>query len=164
MEILNTNQIHFDFIEDNVRATSIEDIFQHVEAGLKNLDNKIRFRRIKKVLRLGHEDTSYTIGNGIAVLNAKTFGVNRKVIGFLRLSKPIDFKADDGKQCDLIAVILSPQHHGPLHLRRLSRVSRLLKDTKMVDKLREAEDADVLKILLGSPDAADNTNDIAKAA
>ncbi|MAQ71077.1 MAG: hypothetical protein CL565_02670 [Alphaproteobacteria bacterium] len=164
MHILNTTQIHFDFIEDSIKANTVEDIFQHVEAGLKNLDNKIRFRRIKKILRLGHEETSYTIGNGVAVLNAKTFGVNRKVIGFLRLSKPVDFKADDGKQCDLIAVILSPQNHGPLHLRRLSRVSRLLKDTKIVDKLREAEDVDVLKILLGSPDAADNSKEVAKAA
>ena len=164
MHNIDTTQIHFDFINDNIKASSLDDIFRFVENGLDTVETKIRFKRIKKVLRLGHNETTYTIGNGVAILNAKTFGINRKVVGFMRMKNPIDFKADDGKPCDLIAVVLSPQNHGPLHLRRLSRVSRLLKDKNLVKKLRDAENEDVLEILLGTTNDTTSIKGKAEAA
>ena len=76
-----------------------------------------------------------------------------KFIGFTRLGRPLDFKAADGQDCDLIGVVLSPAYHGGLHLRRLSRLSRLLKEKSFVSKLRDAEDEDVLTILLKEYDS-----------
>src|SRR5580658_9940130 len=87
-------------------------------------------------------------GMGIAIPHGKLGGVERMTGGFARLEKPIDFEAIDDQPVDLIFLLLAPEEAGTEHLKALARVSRLLRDRAMCEKLRGANNADALYALL----------------
>ena len=80
------------------------------------------------------------VGSGIAVPHARLSGLDGLCAVFLRLDRPIDFEAVDERPVDLIFLLLSPETAGADHLRALSRVSRLLRDSEVCRTLRRASD------------------------
>lgn len=94
------------------------------------------------------------MGDGIAVPHARLPGV-KKVIGyFMRLEKPVDFSAVDGRPVDLVFMLLAPEEAGAEHLRALARVSRTLRNPDVCRKLRSTEDASTLHAILTEPAAS----------
>ena len=67
---------------------------------------------------------------------------------FARLERPIPFEAIDDNPVDLVFVLLAPGDAGAEHLRALARVSRLLRDEIICQKLRGTDSADALYALL----------------
>ena len=88
------------------------------------------------------------IGNGIAIPHGKPAGIERLSGIFARLERPVDFEAIDEQPVDLIFVLLAPEGAGADHLKALARVSRLLRDKTVCDKLRTADGADALYAVL----------------
>jgi PTS system nitrogen regulatory IIA component len=67
---------------------------------------------------------------------------------FARLETPIDFEAIDEQPVDLICVLLAPESAGADHLKALARISRLLRDRNVCEKLRGSDSADALYAIL----------------
>ncbi len=88
------------------------------------------------------------VGNGIAIPHGKLPDFKRMYGVFARVDKPLDFEAIDEQPVDLIFLLLAPEGAGADHLKALARVSRLLRDPVMCEKLRGAESADGLYMLL----------------
>lgn len=88
------------------------------------------------------------VGAGIAIPHGKLprLGALRGL--FARLERPIDFEAIDDQPVDLIFLLLAPEAAGADHLKALARVSRLLRDRTICDKLRGTESADALYAVL----------------
>lgn len=95
------------------------------------------------------------IGNGIAIPHGKLRGLDRLVGIFARLERPIPFEAIDDQPVDLIFVLLAPTNAGADHLKALARISRLLRDRSMCEKLRGTDSADALYALLVDYAASD---------
>jgi len=93
------------------------------------------------------------VGRGIAIPHGKLTGIDRIHGMFARLERPIDFEAIDDRPVDLIFLLLAPQSAGADHLKALARVSRLLRDNAVCDKLRAARGADAMYALLTSEPA-----------
>ena len=88
------------------------------------------------------------VGNGIAIPHGKLPELDRLYALFARLEKPIDFDAIDEQPVDLICVLLAPETAGADHLKALARVSRLLRDRAICDKLRGTDSAEAIHSLL----------------
>jgi PTS system nitrogen regulatory IIA component len=88
------------------------------------------------------------IGMGTAVPHGRLTGLVGLHGIFARLEKPIDFEAIDDRTVDLIFLLLTPEDSGADHLKALARVSRLLRDRAMCEKLRGTDNADALYALL----------------
>ena len=88
------------------------------------------------------------IGAGTAVPHARLPGLVQLHGIFARLEKPIDFEAIDDRPVDLIFALLTPDGAGADHLKALARVSRLLRDRAICEKLRGTDRADALYALL----------------
>ncbi len=88
------------------------------------------------------------VGNGIAIPHGKLPGLTRLYGLFARLDKPIDFVAIDGQPVDLIFLLLAPDGAGADHLKALARVSRLLRDRKVCEKLRGSDKPEAIYALL----------------
>ena len=88
------------------------------------------------------------VGNGIAIPHGKLAGLGRLHGLFARLEKPIDFDAIDEQPVDLICLLLAPETAGADHLKALARVSRLLRDPAVCEKLRGSDNADAIYALL----------------
>lgn len=105
-------------------------------------------RGIYDVLAERERHGSTGIGRGIAIPHAKLAELSRLYGLFARLERPIPFDAIDDQPVDLVFVLLAPAASGAEHLRALARVSRLLRDAAICQKLRGTDNADALYALL----------------
>lgn len=88
------------------------------------------------------------VGGGVAIPHGKLASLPRMLGVFARLEKPVDFESIDEQPVDLIFMLLAPASAGADHLKALARVSRLLRDRKICEKLRGSDTADALYALL----------------
>jgi PTS system nitrogen regulatory IIA component len=88
------------------------------------------------------------VGGGVAIPHGKLARLPRLFGVFARLEKPVDFESIDEQPVDLIFMLLAPASAGADHLKALARVSRLLRDRKICEKLRGSDTADALYALL----------------
>ncbi len=58
---------------------------------------------------------------------------------FVRLAKPVDFDAIDGKPVQLVFVLLIPFESATSHVAALAAISRRFRDAALVSRLRKAE-------------------------
>jgi len=87
-------------------------------------------------------------GNGVAIPHGKIEGLERIYGLFARLSEPVDYKAIDGRQVDLVFLLLSPGNAGAEHLKALAAISRVTRDAATLERLRGARSRDALAALL----------------
>jgi PTS system nitrogen regulatory IIA component len=88
------------------------------------------------------------VGRGVAIPHGKLANLKGIVGLFARLEQPVDFEAVDGEPVDLVFTLLAPESAGADHLKALARISRLLRDPAMIEKLRSSHDAKALHDLL----------------
>ena len=105
-------------------------------------------RRIFDVLLERERLGSTGVGNGVAIPHGKLAGLEGLYGLFARLEKPVDFDAIDDEPVDLVFLLMAPESAGADHLKALARVSRLLRDRTICEKLRGSEKADALYGLL----------------
>jgi PTS system nitrogen regulatory IIA component len=113
-------------------------------ATLFKLDERRLFDRLLERERLG----STGIGGGIAIPHGRMPALAAPVGLFARLVQPIDFESIDERPVDLVFLLIAPEGAGADHLKALARVSRLLRDRALVEKLRATDKADALYALL----------------
>ncbi|HEX9466142.1 MAG TPA: PTS IIA-like nitrogen regulatory protein PtsN [Alphaproteobacteria bacterium] len=88
------------------------------------------------------------VGAGIAIPHGKLPSLKRLYGLFVRLETPIDFESIDEQPVDLVFLLLAPGGAGADHLKALARVSRLLRDRTVCEKLRGSDNAEALYALL----------------
>jgi nitrogen PTS system EIIA component len=108
------------------------------------LDERKLFDRLLERERLG----STGIGGGIAIPHGRLAGIDKPHGLFARLAHPVDFDSIDERPVDIVFLLVAPEGAGADHLKALARVSRLLRDRSLVEKLRATESADALYALL----------------
>ncbi len=131
----------------NLRVTSKKQALQELAkraAQLTGHPERAIFEVLIERERLG----TTGVGNGIAIPHGKLPELDRLYALFARLEKPIDFDAIDEQPVDLICVLLAPETAGADHLKALARVSRLLRDRAICDKLRGTDSAEAIHSLL----------------
>jgi PTS system nitrogen regulatory IIA component len=89
------------------------------------------------------------VGRGIAIPHGKVPGLERLYGLLATLKAPIAYEAVDEQPVDLIFLLLAPEAAGAEHLKALARISRLLRDRGVCERLRAARTpAAALAILL----------------
>lgn len=88
------------------------------------------------------------MGNGIAIPHGKLPALDRLHAVFARADRAVEFDAIDDKPVDVIFLLLAPESAGADHLKALARVSRLLRDKGVCEKIRGADSVDAIYALL----------------
>jgi PTS system nitrogen regulatory IIA component len=91
------------------------------------------------------------IGEGVAIPHARLAGLAKPIAGFARLEPPIDFDALDGRPADLVCILLAPDDCGGDHLKALAKVSRVLRNAEVRERLRVARGHDELMAAFAEP-------------
>ncbi|BAE52742.1 PTS IIA-like nitrogen regulatory protein PtsN [Paramagnetospirillum magneticum] len=131
----------------NLRAASKKQALQDLAkkaAEITGLHERAIFDVLLERERLG----TTGVGNGIAIPHGKLPAMEKLYGVFARLEKPIAFESIDEQPVDLIFLLLAPESAGADHLKALARVSRLLRDKSVCEKLRGTDNADALYALL----------------
>lgn len=139
--------ISTDSVIANLRATSKKQALQELvrsAADITGIDERMIFDVLMERERLG----TTGVGNGIAIPHGKLNNLSQLYGLFARLEKPIDFQAIDEQPVDLVFLLLAPETAGADHLKALARVSRLLRDRGVCEKLRGGEQSEALYAIL----------------
>ena len=151
MEI--SDLISLDGIAANLRATSKKQALQDLARRAADVTGEPE-RAIFEVLIERERLGTTGVGNGIAIPHGKLPGLDKLHGLFARLETPIDFDAIDEQPVDLICLLLAPESAGADHLKALARVSRLLRDRSICEKLRGSDSAEAVYALLTEPTAS----------
>ena len=142
-----TDLISADGVLANLRATSKKQALQELSqraAQVTGLHERAIFDVLMERERLG----TTGVGNGIAIPHGKLANIDRLFGLFARLERPVDFDSIDEHPVDLIFLLLAPESAGADHLKALAKVSRLLRDQAVCEKLRGTDDAEALFAVL----------------
>ena len=131
----------------NLRVTSKKQALQELSRRASDLID-LPERRIFEVLVERERLGTTGVGNGIAIPHGKLSELSGLQAMFARLESPIDFEAIDEQPVDLICVLLAPESAGADHLKALARISRLLRDRNVCEKLRGSDSADAIYAIL----------------
>ena len=123
----------------------------HAAAQPTAVDHRIIYETLLQREKLG----STGLGQGIAIPHGKIPSITRVYGLFARLAHPIAFDAVDDQPVDLVFLLLAPEHAGADHLKALAKISRLLRDPAIVEKLRGTEKAEGLYAILTEPSATE---------
>lgn len=97
------------------------------------------------------------IGQGLAIPHGKCEGCAELTMAFGKPAEPIDFESIDGQPVNLIFLLVSlPDQTGP-HIQSLARISRLMSNESLREKLAAAGSADeVYRLIAEEEDAAED--------
>lgn len=87
------------------------------------------------------EIISTCIGNGCAVPHCHSDLLDKTLFAAARLSPPRDFDTPDGEPVSLVFLMAGPDKNTAVHLKLLSKLSRLLHDPQFRKELQNAGDA-----------------------
>ena len=122
----------------------------HRAAELTGIHERTIFDVLLERERLG----TTGVGKGVAIPHGKLSDLDGLYGLFARLEEPIDFDAVDDQPVDLIFLLLAPEAAGADHLKALAKISRVLRNGVLCDKLRRAEDATAIFRILTADTAS----------
>ncbi|MDX2101210.1 MAG: PTS IIA-like nitrogen-regulatory protein PtsN [Alphaproteobacteria bacterium] len=135
----------------NLKAGSKKQALQDLArraATLAGINGKAEEREVFEVLLERERLGTTGVGAGIAIPHGKLARLDGLYGLFAKLDQPIDFEAVDEQPVDLVFVLLAPESAGADHLKALARVSRLLRDRSVCERLRGCDQADAIYAIL----------------
>jgi PTS system nitrogen regulatory IIA component len=100
------------------------------------------------------EDEISTATGGVALPHGRTPVIDHLVMAAGVIAKPMEFGALDGRPVQLCFLLVGPESAASIHVRALSRISRLLRRTRLRDALRTAPDESEFVRLVQASEAA----------
>jgi PTS system nitrogen regulatory IIA component len=146
------NLITSDCVIANLRAANKKQILQELARKAATLTGQSE-TAIYDVLDEREKLGTTGIGHGIAIPHGKLPGLDRVYGVFARLERPVDFDAIDDQPVDLIFLLLGPANCGGDHLKALAKVSRLLRDRLLCEKVRGSTNCDAIYALMNETEA-----------
>ena len=147
-EIINSSSVL-----PNLKASSKRQLLQELAnegARITGIEAQVIFETLLRREKLG----STGLGEGIAIPHGKFPSLDRVRGVFARLATPVKFESVDDNPVDLVFLLLAPESAGADHLKALARISRLLRDPSVVEKLRGTDNAAGLYAILTEPSAS----------
>ena len=134
-------------ISPALRVTSKKHALQEISKRMAE-SYSLAEREIFEILLAREKLGSTGVGNGIAIPHGKIKDLDCLRGYFARLERPVEFEAVDERPVDLIFLLLAPEEAGADHLKALAKVSRLMRDKTVCEKLRGSDTSEALYALL----------------
>ena len=133
-----------------VRINSRKRLLELISQTLANKNKELNSREIFESLCVREQLGSTGLGDGVAIPHGRISGTRDVEALFLRLIKPLPFDADDGQPVDLIFALAVPKHCTEDHSKLLSSIADRFSDPELLERLRNAADANEIWQLLSS--------------
>ncbi|MBN1845209.1 MAG: PTS sugar transporter subunit IIA [Sedimentisphaerales bacterium] len=109
---------------------------------IKDYDAVLRAIQQREAIR------STGVGQGFAIPHGKTPTVDRILMAIGKLDEPIDFDSIDGQPVTVIVLLISPLDQTGPHIQALARVSRLMTDKQIRDRIWQSRSSQELYDLI----------------
>lgn len=131
-----------DAIVDELRSTEKSDILAELTDAIMAVEDGLDRGDVLRVLRERENLGSTGIGDSVAIPHGKLKDIDHLLLSFGRSRTGVDFDSMDGKPAHLFFLLIAPEESVGVHLKTLARISKLLKDPGVRNRLLEATDRD----------------------
>ncbi len=122
----------------NSKNQFLNDLIELIDKSGKLIDKDLALKDVNERESI----MSTGVGKGIALPHAKTKSVNQSIAALIILKNPLNFDSLDGVPVKIAFMLLGPENNVSLHLRLLSKVSRLMNNDSFRNQLIECKRAD----------------------
>ena len=131
-----------------LRASSKRDALDEMVGVLTTVYPEIDRQRLSYILEEREKLGSTAIGGGIAIPHGKLPGLDHVLAVFGRSATGVDCESVDGAPTKLFFLLVAPEDSSGMHLKALARISRLLKEGSVRERLLRCSDrAGLLRII-----------------
>ncbi len=139
--------LHSDHILYDLEAGSKSSLIPKLVEPLRDdLGSECSEKVLKAVLER-EEVMSTGVGKGLAIPHAKLEAVEENIAVFARLKKPVEYGSIDGKPVEIVFLLVGPHDKASIHIKMLSRISRMMNNDQFRNQLLQASSAEEIKQL-----------------
>ena len=124
-----------DMVIAELHASGKSEALDEMTTVLAAAHPEIDRQRLRQVLEEREKLGSTGIGGGIAIPHGKLPGLSHVLAVFGRSPRGVDFDAVDGAPTRLLFLLVAPEDSSGMHLKALARISRLLKEQSVRERL-----------------------------
>ncbi len=121
----------------NLEADDKVEILDQMISSLEDSVANGELEEIREAVFERERIMSTGVGKGLAIPHGKASGVNQTYAAFAILKNPVDYEAIDDEPVDMVFLLVGPQASNNLHIKMLSRISRLMNNSDFRDRLRD---------------------------
>lgn len=140
-------------VEADLRASNKQGVLRELVGLILRVKPDLDPNDLVETLLQREKLQSTGFGDGVAIPHGKSSAVPQIIACVGRSAEGVDFQSLDGMPTQLFFTLLVPESSHGLHLKALARVSRLLKEPSMREKLLEAPDATAMYEAIVAEDA-----------
>lgn len=144
--ISHREKLHFNFILTDIDVAGKKQVFEILAAGISEFSD-VEQGVLYQAFMNQEEHSPSGIGEGVSLPHIQIAELQRPVSALIKIRKPMDYKVIDGIPVDVVCCVASPKSDGPHHLRRLSRLSRLLRNPAFCNDIRNLNNTEDLQNL-----------------
>jgi fructose-specific phosphotransferase system IIA component len=140
--VLLTELLSIERIRIPLEATTKDEVLAElVEVCANDTDTEDREDMLRAV-REREAVLSTGIGHGVAIPHGKSAAVTTLLMAAGRSARPVDFDALDGEPVSLFFLLVGPEAAAGPHIKALSRISRLVRQDEVRQRLIAARSAE----------------------
>lgn len=141
-EILDKNSIIL-----NSEISNKEEIIEKLVELAARTNNITNTSKVLNEVLARENVMSTGIGNNIAIPHTKSEDVKKLTAAMMTFEKPVNFESLDGKKISVAFLILSNSDELGMHIKVLSKISRILHNKSFLDDLLKAtENANIIEL------------------
>ncbi|MCB9964861.1 MAG: PTS sugar transporter subunit IIA [Rhodospirillales bacterium] len=146
---MTTYSCDLDFFKAHFPAQSAGKLYADIARQVSlQWENPDLFDTIQFALSESAARNEFIFEDGVMIANVMMDGIDHPVHMLYKIPEGLDMKSSTGDEhVTLVFVLLSPLNENSLHLRRLSRISRLMRDRTLCDRLRQINDLDTVRAM-----------------
>lgn len=128
-----------DLIEVNLSVTDKEDAINKMIDIAQRSGKIIDIDEVRKSVFDREKLVSTGVGKGFAIPHSKTDNITDVIAAFAVLKDPIDFESIDNEPVKFIFLLIGKDSLLNIHIKLLSRISRLMNNDAFREKLQQAD-------------------------
>lgn len=123
----------------NLEIKDKDELLHKMVDGLKEKVNETQLNDIREAVFEREKIMSTGVGKSLAIPHGKVASIDDNYASFAVLKEPIEFNSIDDKPVKIAFLLVGPAGENRVHIKLLSRISRLMNSTTFRDTLSECK-------------------------
>lgn len=126
----------------NLQANDKTEVLDKMVSSLRDQVSDGELERIRDAVFEREKIMSTGVGKGLAIPHGKAAGIEQTYAAFAILEDPVDYEAIDDQPVSMVFLLVGPQASNSLHIKMLSRISRLMNNSEFRERLKTCSTAE----------------------
>lgn len=138
----------------NLEVNDKQEVLSKLVASFEDTVSDEELNAIREAVFEREQIMSTGVGKGLAIPHGKAPGITDNHVAFALLKPPVEYEAIDGEPVSMVFLLAGPSSSNSMHIKMLSRISRLMNNTSFREKLKSCESAEEIIDVFGQEEQA----------